>query len=116
MIRGEVYDVRLDPLEGSEQGGTRPAVIISRDQLNAVLSTVVIVPCTTFRPGRRVFAAQALLQAPDGGLQVDSVVLGEQVRVVTKQRLGRRRGMLSSEALARVEQAVIIALDLPEQM
>jgi mRNA interferase MazF len=116
LIRGEVYDVRLDPLEGSEQGGTRPAVIISRDQLNAVLSTVVIVPCTTFRPGRRVFAAQALLQAPDGGLQIDSVVLGEQVRVVTKQRLGRRRGMLSSEALARVEQAVIIALDLPEQM
>jgi len=114
MIRGEVYTVRFDPVEGSEQGGTRPAIIISRDQLNAALSTVVVVPCTTYRPGRRVFAAHVLLLAPEGGLRVDSIVLGEQVRVVSKQRLGRRLGMLTPRYLARVEQAVTIALDLPE--
>src|SRR4051812_16847555 len=106
MIRGEVYSVRFDPVEGSEQGGTRPAIIISRDQLNVALSTVVVVPCTTYRSGRRVFAAQVLLQAPEGGLRVDSIVLGEQVRVVSKQRLGRRLGMLTPQSLARVEQAV----------
>src|SRR5436305_3719059 len=114
MIRGEVYAVRFDPVEGSEQGGTRPAVIISRDQLNAVLSTVVVVPCTSYRPGRRIYAAQVLLHPPEGGLRVDSVALGEQVRIVAKQRVGRRLGRLSSQALARVEQAVIVALDLPE--
>jgi mRNA-degrading endonuclease toxin of MazEF toxin-antitoxin module len=35
MERGDVYDARLDPVEGSEQGGTRPVVIVSRDAINA---------------------------------------------------------------------------------
>jgi mRNA interferase MazF len=115
MIRGEVYDARFDPVEGSEQGGIRPAVIVSRDQLNAVLHTVVVVPCSSYRPGRRVYAAQVLLRAPEGGLRVDSVVLGEQVRVLAKHRLLRRRGVLSPRSLAAIEQILAIALDLPGQ-
>jgi mRNA interferase MazF len=34
MKRGEVYDARLDPVEGSEQRGSRPVVIVSRDAIN----------------------------------------------------------------------------------
>jgi len=116
MIRGEVYDARLDPVEGSEQGGIRPVVIVSRDQLNAVLQTVVIVPCSSYRPGRRTYAAQVLLQAPEGGLRTDSVVLGEQVRVLAKHRLLRRRGVVSPQSLAKIEQMLAIALDLPGQV
>jgi mRNA interferase MazF len=116
MIRGEIYDVRLDPVEGSEQAGVRPAVIVSRDQLNAALQTVIVVPCSSYRPGRRIYAAQVLLRAPEGGLRNDSVVLGEQVRVLAKHRLLRRRGAVSPQALARIEQVLTIALDLPEQV
>jgi mRNA interferase MazF len=112
MIRGEVYDVRFDPVEGSEQGGIRPAVIVSRDQLNAVLQTVVVVPCSSYRPGRRVYAAQLLIRAPEGGLRNDSVALGEQVRVIAKHRLLRRRGILSPQSLAGIDQILAIALDL----
>ena len=115
MIRGEIYDVRLDPVEGSEQAGIRPAVILSRDQLNAALSTVIVVPCSTYRPGRRIFAAQVLLRAPEGGLRTDSVVLAEQVRVLAKHRLSRRRGAVSPQSMARIEQALAIALDMPDQ-
>src|ERR1043165_8640452 len=116
MIRGDVYDARFYPVEGSEQGGIRPAVIVSRDQLNAVLQTVVVVPCSTFRPGRRIYAAQVFLRAPEGGLRNDSVVLGEQVRVLAKHRLLRRRGALTPQSLAAVEQVLAIALDLPGQV
>ena len=49
MKRGEVYDVRLDPIEGSEQGGIRPVVIVSRDVINDRSSVVLAVPCTTYR-------------------------------------------------------------------
>ena len=35
MKRGDVFDARLDPTEGSEQAGTRPVVIVSRDAINA---------------------------------------------------------------------------------
>lgn len=49
MKRGEVYDARLDPTEGSEEAGSRPVVVVSRDSLNDVLPVVVTVPCTTYR-------------------------------------------------------------------
>lgn len=116
MKRGDVYDARLDPVEGSEQRGIRPVIIVSRDATNSVIDTIIAVPCGTHRPGRRVFPTQALIRVPDGGLRVDSVALGEQVRVLSKRRLLRRRGVLSPEALARVEWALLVAMDLPGQV
>ena len=113
MRRGEVYDVRLDPTEGSEQGGSRPVVIVSRDAINAVSPVILAVPCTTYRSGRRLYPSQVLLHAPDGGLTADSVALGEQVRVLAKSRLGRQRDMLSAQAMAALDRALLIALDLP---
>jgi mRNA interferase MazF len=113
--RGEVYDARLDPSEGSEQAGTRPVVIVTRDAINAASNVVVAVPCTTYHLGRHVYPSQVVVRAPDGGLTVDSVVLAEQVRAISKNRLLRRRGALSPPALARVDRALLIALDLPGQ-
>jgi mRNA interferase MazF len=80
MRRGEVYDAVFDPAEGSEQAGTRPAIIVSNDLINASSQVVIVVPCTTYRSGRRIYRSQVLIQAPDGGLDRDSVALGEQVR------------------------------------
>jgi mRNA interferase MazF len=48
MKRGEVYDARLEPVEGSEQGGNRPVIIVSRDVINAYSPVVLAVPCTTY--------------------------------------------------------------------
>lgn len=113
MRRGEVYQARLDPSEGSEQGGTRPVIIVSRDAINTNSEIVVGVPCTTYRTGRRVYPSQILISAPDGGLDKDSVAMAEQVRVLSKTRLLRLRGVLSASALAQLEQALLIGLDLP---
>jgi mRNA interferase MazF len=113
--RGEVYDARLDPTEGSEQAGTRLVIIVSRDAINLSGSTVLGVPCATNRPGRRIYPSQVLIRAPEGGLTADSVAMAEQVRVLDKGRFGRRRGAISTTTLARVERALLIALDLPGQ-
>ena len=112
MRRGDVYDARLDPTEGSEQAGTRPVIVVSRDAINTNLSTVVIVPCTTYRPSRRLYPSQVPISAPDGGLTVDSVALCEQVRTIAKGRLLRHRGALSLRALSLVGRALGITLDL----
>jgi mRNA interferase MazF len=114
--RGEVYDARLDPVEGSEQAGTRPIVVVSRDAINAQVPRIVGVPCTMFRQGRRVYPSQVLLRAPDGGLAVDSVALADQVRALSADRLVRRRGVLSPAAMRQVDRALLIALDLPGQL
>jgi mRNA interferase MazF len=111
--RGEVYDARLDPTEGSEQAGTRPVVIVSRDAINAASPVLIVVPCTTYRAGRRLYPSQLLLHAPEGGLDVDSVAMGEQVRALATSRLGRRRGQLAPATLTQLDRALLIALDLP---
>jgi mRNA interferase MazF len=115
MKRGEVYDARLEPIEGSEQGGTRPVIIVTRDAINAYSPVVLAVPCTTYQSGKRLYPTQVLIQAPDGGLTNDSIAMADQVRVLSKTRFLRLRGMLSDEAMILLNQALLIALDLPGQ-
>ena len=115
MKRGEVYDARLEPVEGSEQGGTRPVIIVSRDAINAYSPVVLAVPCTTYQTGKRIYPTQVLIQTPDGGLSNDSIAMADQVRVLSKTRLLRLRGMLSDETMLLLNQALLIALDLPSQ-
>ena len=112
MKRGEVYDARLDPVEGSEQRGSRPVVVVSRDAINESSSIVSAAPCTTYREGRRIYPSQVLVKAPEAGLEADSVILGEQVRVLDKKRLLRRRGELTAATMARLNEALRIAFDL----
>lgn len=113
MRRGEVYDVNLEPVQGSEQGGTRPAIIVSNDSINASSQVVLVVPCTTYRPTRRIYRSQVLIIAPDGGFDRDSIALGEQVRALAKTRLLRKRGILSESTLVELDRALSIALNLP---
>ncbi len=113
MRRGDVYDARLDPTEGSEQAGWRPVVLVSRDAINAASNVVIAVPCTTYRPGRRIYPSQSLLRAGEAGLDTDSVALGEQVRALAKTRLGRHRGALSAARMRELDLALAVALDLP---
>jgi mRNA interferase MazF len=112
MRRGEVYDVNLEPVQGSEQGGTRPAIIVSNDSINASSQVVLVVPCTTYRPTRRIYRSQVLIIAPDGGFDRDSIALGEQVRALAKTRLWHKRGILSESALVELDRALSIALNL----
>lgn len=112
MKRGEIYDVRLDPTEGSEQGGIRPVIIVSRDVINDRSSVVLAVPCTTYRSGKRVYPTQVLITAPDGGLDKDSIAMADQVRVLAKSRFLRCRGALQEHSIEQLNQALIIALDL----
>ena len=112
MKRGEVYDARLEPVEGSEQGGTRPIIIVSRDAINAYSPVILAVPCTTYQLDRRVYPTQVLIRAFDGGLSRDSIAMADQVRVLSKARLLRLRGKLSHEAMSQLDRALLIALDL----
>ena len=113
MKRGEVYDAALDPTRGSEQAGYRPVVVVSRDAINVASNVVIVVPCTTYREGRRIYPSQVLVEAPEGGFERVSLMLGEQVRAVSKGRLRSRRGSLTPATLSKLDLALLIALDLP---
>ena len=112
MKRGDIYDARLNPTEGSEQAGTRPVIIVSRDAINKNSPVIVVVPVTKAANVKRQYPNNVALRKGDGGLSVDSVALGGQVRAISKKRLLRQRGTLSSETMQTVSRALRITLDL----
>ncbi len=112
MKRGDVYYVRLDPIEGSEQAGTRPVVIVSREAINRYSPVVVICPFTDAAHVPRLYPSDVQVAAPEGGLTKNSVVLTGQIRAVTKHRFVRYLGRLESQTMHQIDRALKITLDL----
>ena len=112
MRRGDIFDARLSPTEGSEQAGVRPVVIVSRDAINKNSSLVVVVPLTKATNVKRNYPNNVTIAKGEGGLTYESILLGGQVRAISKSRLTRQRGSLSMEIMERVNRALRITLDL----
>jgi mRNA interferase MazF len=109
--RGEVYLVGFDPTIGAEIQKNRPALVIQNDIGNRY-SPLTIVAAITSHHDQPLYPYQVLIAAPEGGLQVDSVVLLNQIRSVHKQRLVRRLGVLKAETLVKIDRALQISLGL----
>lgn len=93
--RGDVHLVRLDPTLGSEIQKTRPCVIVSPDELNASLRTVIVAPMTT---GGRAYPwrIRCRFQHRSGYVVLD------QLRTVDQERLVTRLGALGAGTVAEV--------------
>lgn len=76
-----VYWVRLDPVQGSEIAKTRPAAVVSDDEMNQLLATVVVCPLTTRLHPHWPCRVQARVNQQAGEIAVD------QIRTVDKSRL-----------------------------
>jgi len=95
VSRFEVYLVRLDPTQGHEIRKTRPALIISPDEMNRHIETVIVAPMTT--KGRPYPTRVPVKFQGKGG----QVVL-DQLRTVDKSRLVKRLGRLNQTTTTRV--------------
>jgi mRNA interferase MazF len=111
-LRGDVFMANLEPAEGSEQGGTRPVVVVSRDALNR-FSPVVVICSITDAANKKIYPSHVRVAAGVGGLTLDSIVICEQVRAISKTRLKRPLGKFDKRVLTSIEAALKIALDLP---
>jgi len=110
--RGEIYSASLDPVVGSEQGGTRPVVIVQNDTGNRYSPTVVVLAVTSAM-GKPALPTHVRVAAGSGGLARDSVILAEQIRTVDKRRLLSRIGMLDTDAMHLIDRAICMSLQLP---
>ena len=90
--RGDVIRVQLDPTRGSEIRKTRPCTVISPDELNRHLRTVIVAPMTT---GGHAYP----WRVPCRFQQRDGFIALDQVRTVDRERLGRKLGRLAPAAL-----------------
>jgi len=96
--RWSVWQANLDPVIGSEQGKTRPVLVISETALNDLLPVANVLPITSRKPGRRIYPNEALLPQGIAGLTVDSLVLCYQIRTLDKRRLARWYGRVDDPA------------------
>lgn len=88
MKRFDVYLVNLDPTQGREIKKTRPATIISPDEMNDHISTVIIAPMTS--KGRNYpTRVSCIFQGKQGQIILD------QIRTVDKSRLVKRLGKIN---------------------
>jgi len=89
MKRYEVRWARLDPVEGSEMGKTRPVVIVSMDILNSVSRTVTVCPITS----KLHLGWRTRLQIACAGRPAE--IAADQIRTLAKNRIGPVIGTLS---------------------
>ena len=102
--RGEIYAVDFGTGFGSEQGGTRPSLILQNDIGNRH-SPTTIVAAITGRKTKAVLPTHVKIMAK--GLKTESTVLLEQIKTIDKERLGEYIGRLDSKTLAAVDRAIV---------
>lgn len=109
--RGDVVRVRLDPVEGFEQAGERPAVVISPDIINQH-SPVIVVAAITSKKTLKVYPFEVLVNPTEGGLTTKSKVLLLHIRSIDKKRIIGSHGRLSQDTMKEIDNALKIAVGL----
>ncbi len=109
--RGDIVLVDLDPTKGSEQGKTRPAVVIQNDIGNKYSPTTIIAPLTSSYG--KVYPVNVEIKNGEDGVKKGSVVLLNQIVTVDiKARIIKILGHLSEDKMKKVDKAIEISLGL----
>ena len=109
--RGDIFYADLSPVVGSEQGGTRPVLIVQNDTGNRHSPTVIAAAITS-QTGKAKLPTHIALSGREVGLTKDSVVLLEQIRTIDKSRLKNYVGILDEASRNAIESATLISLGL----
>jgi mRNA interferase MazF len=108
--RGDIYWVKLDPIEGSEIGKTRPAVVISNNINNEFADTVTVLPITSSIG--KVYPFEVFIKKGIANIPSDSKVKANQIRTADKSRLKDLIGTIPDTIVRDIEKATKIHLDL----
>ncbi len=112
MLRGQIWLFNSDPTIGDEISKTRPAVIVSNDEIG-VLRLKVVVPITSWNEAFDGVAWMVRLEPSiDNGLSKTSAADTFQVRFVSQQRLIRQVGVLSDEYMQSISAALAVVLKI----
>ncbi len=109
--RGDIYYADLSPVVGSEQGGTRPVLIVQNDVGNRHSPTVIAAAITSQKDKARL-PTHIQVNTEGSGLTRDSVVLLEQIRTIDKKRLREHMGRLDDNSMTRIDHALQISFGL----
>ncbi|MFC4711324.1 type II toxin-antitoxin system PemK/MazF family toxin [Planococcus dechangensis] len=109
--RGDVFFAELSPVVGSEQGGTRPVLVIQNDIGNRFSPTVIIAAITA-QIQKAKLPTHVEINAKKYGFERDSVILLEQLRTIDKSRLTDKITQLDERLMEKVDEALEISVGL----
>jgi mRNA interferase MazF len=109
--RGDIYYADLSPVVGSEQGGTRPVLIIQNNIGNQYSPTTIVAAITSQIDKPRL-PTHVALPVNSRGLEKYSVILLEQIRTIDKSRLLEKVYTLDNDTMSKVNKAIEISLGL----
>jgi mRNA interferase MazF len=108
--RGDIWLVDLKPVVGHEQGGRRPAVVISANGLNrSAAGLVIVLPMTTVHKG---MPSHVMASPSDSDVREVSYIKCEDIRSISTRRLVTHWGRVSAQTMAQVSDTVRILLQL----
>lgn len=111
--RGDVYLANLDPYIGSEQGGTRPVVVLQNDVGNRYAPTLIVATVTS-RTEKKRYQPTHVLIAHNTAFEKPSVVQLEQIFTIDKSRIQRFLGQTTRREMRRIEEALLNSLEINE--
>lgn len=109
--RGDIYYVDLNPVIGSEQGGSRPVVIIQNNSGNRHAPTLIVAMITSKTSKNGQLPTHYLLKE-NPALDEPSVVLLEQLRTIDKRRVREYLGRTSKREMLAIDKALVKSLSL----
>lgn len=85
VSKWDIWLADLDPVIGSEQGKTRPVLIISNEDVNKLLNIVNVLPITSKKDERiNIYPNEVFIESGKYGLSKDSIILCQQIRTIDK--------------------------------
>ncbi|HIJ97886.1 TPA: type II toxin-antitoxin system PemK/MazF family toxin [archaeon] len=112
--RGDIVLVNLEPVVGSEQGKTRPGLIIQNDLGNEYSPTTIVAPITS-KIFTKEFPTNVQISRQESGLPQNSTVLLNQIRTIDKSRIAKKLGKLNAELMKKINLAIAASLGLGDQ-
>ena len=109
--RGDIYYVDLNPVIGSEQGGSRPVVVIQNNSGNRH-APILIVAMITSKTSKNGQLPTHYLLKENPALDEPSVVLLEQLRTIDKRRVREYLGRTSKREMLGIDKALVKSLSL----
>ena len=109
--RGDIYLADLNPFVGSEQGGTRPVLLLQNNAGNFFCPTLIVAPITS-RVWKKSEQPTHCRIENLNCLSNSSMVLLEQIRTIDKRRVKKYMGRLDKEQMRKVDDCIEISLGL----
>ena len=107
----EIYLADLNPTFGTESGKTRPVLIVQSNLLNKVHPSTIVCPITSnVKAGVNILRVN--MEIGEGGLNIESSIMIDQLRAIDNKRFIKKTGVLSQENQAQVINNMKIVLDI----